>query len=371
MLEVALMRLKEMWPDARFTILSADAGACGRIAPEAEPASVDAWKSWVARKRRSWKRLLPNRALLAGEFENVLLNSDLVVLAGSGILTDAFESTALRILETLGDAKLHGIPTVILGQGIGPIESPVLLAAARNVLPQVDAVFVREPDASVALLHQLCVPPERIQITGDDAIEPAWRQRFSAAGDRIGVNLRVAGYGGVDRDLLPTVRDVLHQKATALRAKLLGIPITRGPKDSDLLTLKALVPEDGDCAVMSWTTGAVIQRVARCRMVVAGSYHAGVFALAQGIPVVAVVQSDYYARKFDGLVRQFGAGCEVLSARDAGFAVRLADAVDETWNAGLSLKAPLIAAASRQIAAGRNAFDCLPRLLSRGLELRE
>ena len=33
---------------------------------------------------------------------------------------------------------------------------------------------------------------------------------------------------------------------------------------------------------------------------VTGSYHAGVFALAQGIPVVGLLQSAYYEQKFIG-----------------------------------------------------------------------
>jgi polysaccharide pyruvyl transferase WcaK-like protein len=59
-------------------------------------------------------------------------------------------------------------------------------------------------------------------------------------------------------------------------------------------------------------------------VVVAGSYHAAVFALSQGIPVVALVKSPYYVNKMVGLGDQFGAGCEIVRLDEgdvAGFHV--------------------------------------------------
>jgi polysaccharide pyruvyl transferase WcaK-like protein len=52
--------------------------------------------------------------------------------------------------------------------------------------------------------------------------------------------------------------------------------------------------------------------VSRCRVVVTGSYHAGVFALAQGIPVVATAASRYYHDKFSGLADLFGGGGDIV-----------------------------------------------------------
>ena len=75
----------------------------------------------------------------------------------------------------------------------------------------------------------------------------------------------------------------------------------------------------------------VIRRVGECRVVVTGSYHAGVFALSQGIPVVGLSRSDYYDDKFLGLADQFGPGCCLVALDEAGTAHALVARVRELW----------------------------------------
>ena len=61
----------------------------------------------------------------------------------------------------------------------------------------------------------------------------------------------------------------------------------------------------------------VIKQTARCRVVVTGAYHAAVFALAQGIPVVCLSNSPYYLAKFQGLEDLFGSGCTIVTLERA------------------------------------------------------
>jgi len=356
MAEIAIERLKVLWPQARFSVMTRVPAFSKKLCPVAKAISFNGCKFWTQRQSGSWKRWFPPRSLRARNFASALLESDLVVLAGSGILTDAFEATSLRILATLRAAVDQGIPTAILGQGIGPITRPRLLAAAMGVFPLIDSVLVREAGASLSLVREWKVPDERISVTGDDAVELSWRKRTVTPGNGIGLNLRVAKYGGAETQTLVTVRDVLQREAAKRDSTLIGIPIANGLRDSDLRTLRFLLPEGADSDCVPWTTENVIGRVSRCRIVVTGSYHAGVFALAQGIPVVAVVQSEYYARKFHGLAGQFAGGCTVIAADGAQFADQLSRAVDQAWNAGAELKPRLLAAAEQQIAIGHRAY---------------
>src|SRR6185503_89135 len=93
-----------------------------------------------------------------------------------------------------------------------------------------------------------------------------------------------------------------------------------------------------------------------CRVVVAGSYHAAVFALAQGVPVVALSAAPYYDAKLAGLADLFAGGCRVVSVDDPDFASQLAAALDESWEAAEKLAPELVAAAGRQIAESRAAY---------------
>ena len=85
---------------------------------------------------------------------------------------------------------------------------------------------------------------------------------------------------------------------------------------------------------------------------------AGVFALAQGIPVVALAGSRYHLDKMRGLADQFGQGCEVVPLEPASrLASRLADAMNSAWENADLLRPSLLARAAAQVASGRAAYE--------------
>jgi colanic acid/amylovoran biosynthesis protein len=96
-------------------------------------------------------------------------------------------------------------------------------------------------------------------------------------------------------------------------------------------------------------------------VVVTTSYHGGVFALSQGIPVVAWVKSKYFAAKLYGLANQFGVGCEVVALDEGNVAERLKSAVLAAWNSAEHSRPRLLEAAVAQIAASRAAYERLRR----------
>jgi colanic acid/amylovoran biosynthesis protein len=109
----------------------------------------------------------------------------------------------------------------------------------------------------------------------------------------------------------------------------------------------------------------VIRQAGECRVVVTGSYHAGVFALAQGVPVVGIARSEYYRDKFHGLAGQFGPGCTVLHADEAPFAGKLGEAIDRAWNEAETVRPQLLRAAESQVLAARAAYERLPAVIGR------
>src|SRR5207245_4256855 len=131
----------------------------------------------------------------------------------------------------------------------------------------------------------------------------------------IGVHLRRAPLAAPDDTLLDCIRPVLRRAAAAHRAPLIPLPISQHRRGAnDAVTLHRLLADcdpTGDGGAGCDTPAKVIAAAGRCRIVVSGAYHAAVFALAQGIPVVCLGGSDYYLHKFEGLVDQFGTGCTV------------------------------------------------------------
>jgi colanic acid/amylovoran biosynthesis protein len=387
MLQIALRRLKSPQPDAIIHVLTNAPDKLKFYCPETGIVPWLGCKSWLRvgalpryffpgirpdiRRHfpcdlRRLCRLLRLPALsdrvAARQFADALFNSDLLVISGCGMIADAFHVNALRMLDALEAATRCGIPTTMLGQGLGPIRNRELLQRAAQILPRVGAIFIRERHASMDLLKQLRVPEEKIFVTGDDAVELVFNERSSTPGRHIGVNLRIAGYSALDDKILEIVRTVLNEKVSRHQTVPAGIPIQHGGEPSDIQVLERLLGKKNSGGELD-TPLKVIRRVADCRIVITGSYHAGVFALAQGIPVVGIVKSDYYREKFHGLAGEFGSGCIVIQADDAEFSGKLGAAMDELWEQAGELKPGLLSAAELQIKSAHAAYASLPSLL--------
>ena len=95
----------------------------------------------------------------------------------------------------------------------------------------------------------------------------------------------------------------------------------------------------------------------RCRVLVTGAYHAAVFALSQGIPVVALTSSAYYDDKFLGLADMFGTGLELVRLDSDDLGERLPAAVRSAWARAPEERPTLLASAAEQIAASRTTFE--------------
>ncbi|HZM34860.1 MAG TPA: polysaccharide pyruvyl transferase family protein [Burkholderiales bacterium] len=402
MLQVALDRLRDELPRARIEVFTEESERLSARCPTVVPLPIDARRAAtggldalrrllpaapgglrVLRPLARWtSEAFPNasrtlarwglRVVGGGDpgaaHRRQLAGAHLLVVAGMGGLTDAFHSFAAGLLDSIEHALDAGVPVALMGQGIGPLADRGLRKRAARVLPRAALIALREGRASPRLLAELGVPAERIVVTGDDAISFAWAQCPVSLGDGLGVNVRIADYAGTAR------RDVVGPVATALRtaaataiAPLVPLPIACHGGDDDAETIRVML--GAATAERVTSPDQVLDRVARCRVVVTGSYHAGVFALAMGVPVVALVASPYYHDKMRGLAHQFGAdGCRVVALDDPDAPTALVDAVATQWADAERLRPALLAAAECQAAAGRHAYGRLAGIGRRGAE---
>jgi|SRR5215472_13568152 len=391
MMRVAIERLCAMWPDARIYVLTNHPDLLPRYSSQVLPLSnagrslwideglmhLPAWRrslylehptiSSVLRRLRYWSHP-PEYQQSVEAFLRLMRSVNAFVVAGMGGLTCAFPGYAAMVLDTLSLAQECGVPTFLLGQGLGPFDSE-LEQHARGVLRGVDYIALREGRHGPALLRKWGLRREQWTVTGDDAIELALQNRHNSLGQAIGFNVRVSEYSGVSNDLANDLRAPLQEVAAALNAPFQVIAISRVPEEDDASRAESLIPgypvqspEETPDEPMS-----VIRQIQHCRIVITGSYHAGVFALAQGIPVVGLFANDYYQWKFEGLAHQFGDGCCSLRLGTADFCRELQRIVRHFWLNASYLRAELLECAQRQQQASAAAYAHVSSLLGHPL----
>jgi colanic acid/amylovoran biosynthesis protein len=383
MMYSATKRLHEAIPDATIEVITSSPEELKEVCPDVQPLGDDLRGVWLKILPMPIARALPigvstalrliaakfvlplfcvfsRRARSARRKANLFLDSvssaKAMIVTGMGGITDTFGEDAYQKLETMALVLSHGHPVMMVGQGIGPIESRWLRTRAASVLSRVEVIGVREARASVPLLRQLGVPAERIVVTGDDAVELGYQSRSEIWGDGIGFNVRMAYYSGVEGAQGRRVAEIVREEARARSAPTIPLSIASAESDSDIDALLAIVPDMADevtrIAQIS-TPVDFMPQVHRCRIVVAGSYHAAVFALSSGIPVVGIASVPYYVTKFEGLQDFFGEGCPWINLNDACWEDALRLHISRNWDNAHKLRDGLLREAARQVGAGR------------------
>lgn len=380
MLQGAVDRLRRLCPEAEITVATMAVDQLGQHCDNVVALSNERRWRMDGRfiVRRGFQKvsravgvgahgmhLIYLRRPLVRAFRDAICAADLVACVGGGNLTDAFPFTAQFFLQTLEAAATLGKPAVMLGQGMGPIQSPVLRKVAGAILPRADLIAVREGRAGPALLHSLGVSQRRVFVTGDDAVEKAFAARRDVSGEALGVNLRLSDYSCMGSSDLPDIRAALDRVVVRRGIEIVPVPIKWGV-DSDVQSIRSLLRgSSGGAGMMEeppCSTSDTIARVGRCRTVFTGSYHAAVFALSQGIPAVCLARSAYYVDKFLGLQDMFGSGCEVLLMDMPGFSGVLSAALERALDQADAVRPLLQQAACSQIEAA-HAFDMRVREL--------
>jgi colanic acid/amylovoran biosynthesis protein len=410
-LQVASARLRRAFPEARIQALTMDSDALVRSCPTIEPLPIDLGWDWyrdaatltrvapaipesvrarlpvglkammrehLPRPLHSLRRRWPETAAtllrlgmrLRGQesegfarFLEAFRSADLVVVSGLGGL----RPSERHVLATLEAAIGAGRPTAMLGLGLSGEHAPELLARMRRTLPRVNMLAVREGRTGPALLESLGVPPDRVVVTGDDAVELAYNARPAVLGGGLGINLRVMESAGVDRSAIERLRPLIQGFAQTRGAKLVGLPSANGIANPDSRTIAELFmgyTGDGDAGSQLRMPIDVIQQTGQCRVVITGAYHVAVFALSQGISTIALSSSEYFTDKLQGLADTFEGRCQMVPLDASDFESRLSAALDRAWSSADAERAGLLAAADRQVSAGTAAVERLVALVS-------
>jgi polysaccharide pyruvyl transferase WcaK-like protein len=408
MLDVTVRRLRERWPAARIGVMTSAPLLLSAFQPEAEPIRDTGRGDWPR------KRLIGRASAIAGpricgpvtvawlnaqhrprHFSRRLLNSlrtrlkiaspgtrtgarrstesgvrardvplavhdaSLVLAMGGGYVADVDAEQTRRTLRLLEYAVDAGIPTAMLGQGLGPLQDERLLEHARRVLPRVDLISLRESRRGPKLLSELGVLPHRRLVTGDDAIELAASVRQHGIGSDIGICLRIADYSPVGARTTAAVGRAVRESARRFDAALVPLIISEFNSEDRRSTCPLVTGFPNVVPLLHRYVGPrdVAARVSRCRVLVTGAYHLAVFALTQGIPVVGLTASRYYDDKLLGLAEMFGGGLTVVRLDDPALEARLGTAVSAAWEAAPRLRPTLRARGDEQILASRQAFE--------------
>ncbi|WP_433205615.1 polysaccharide pyruvyl transferase family protein [Nocardia sp. CA-107356] len=410
MMVVTVERIRARWPRARIGVLTHQPSVLRGLLPDAEPICGPDW-SWGS---HGWQGLLnrtagttvvgpaalwwraatdgpkdrlrairvrgrgeistPQESAVAPELEfpveipAAVEQASLVLANGGGYMTDVDRYQAHRTLNLLEHASALGIPTALIGQGMGPMRDPYLLQRAAEVLPKVDFVALREGRRGPALLDKFGVASDRVLVTGDDAVEFAYRSRDARIGADIGVCLRVADYAQVSLAAQGIVGQVVRTRAAELDAGLVPLIISEYASEDRLSTLPLLAGAAKPLPAVGrgGTPADVARQVGRCRVLVTSAYHLAVFALSQGIPAVGITASEYYDDKFHGLAQMFGTGLRVVHLNDPELEQELTMALDELWDDAPALRDPLQQRAVEQIDTGRSGLERVFGLVENG-----
>jgi len=406
MLQVAVDRLHKLFPAARLEVLTDSPDNLKRFCPAATPLDNKGRALWFSNGvlPRGVGQLLPQfaveilvslkkmirfrfprllRTVLMGRlkrqnrtedaeslmaFTRSLDRADLVLICGAGGFYDGSFGWNMDILDLIEAASQRNVPAVMFGQAFGPLTNKAVLKRAAKILPQVKVLTLRGGTGSLELLQSLGLPESKIQTTGDEALELAYSLRSEGCGKALGVNIRFLSSAFTDQDDLERIRPVLHDFARRHNVPLIPLPIAihRGTRD-DLAIKEVLMGFDAqsDGGATLDTPLKVIKQAGLCRVVVTGAYHAAVFSLAQGIPVVALAKSEYFRQKLMGLEDQFGEGCQTVLLSEPEVPRRLQNALEKAWQNADTLREPLQAIALRQIELSRKSYSGIQDLLAR------
>jgi polysaccharide pyruvyl transferase WcaK-like protein len=319
MLEANLLRFRQMVPDIRFTVLSRDPAWTGRHY-DVESLAIPQGSS----KTEGWGQSLGD------EVSSSLRESSGLVISGGGNLCSTWPDKIherVALMETAFDA---GIPTVVLGQTLGPELTPDQRFLLANSFGRVDWLGVRD-ETSAALALDLGTPADRVHRQLDDAffLDPLPAEEDRAlpfcGGRRPWIIVTLdASFGSPERakcvEVLASQLDALAQH---IGAALVFVPhvggAAVGDAHSDEVAGRALASHLNSklVSIGLWPPREVRWLIGRAAMVVSTRYHALVFAAAAGVPALGIHTDHYSQTKLRGALAAAGLECWCLSATTA------------------------------------------------------
>lgn len=284
---------------------------------------------------------------------------DAVVSTGGGFVNDSFPHQCTNVLETLWLAQRRGIPTAMFGQGLGPLSNPKGVEIAKRVFPNLKVLSLREGTHSPDVALRLGVRSKAVRVTGDDAIKLV--DSYASENQRadIGFNVRLAKYSGLNSDAVSRIANILASRCSSIGPCIRAIPIdVRGTSDDDTSSAKSAFKATSITPVLPQDSSieALVSQVSLCRVVITASYHAAVFSLTLGIPVIGISKSEYYDHKFSGLAQMFAGGVELCRLQSNSVEDDFTRALEKQSKFSVSESDQLRKSAARQVNNSQAAY---------------
>lgn len=236
--------------------------------------------------------------------------ADGVLVTGGGNLASTWPSHIFERLAIASIADALGKPVVISGQTLGPELTEADTALLARLLAIARLVSVRE-SASLAVAGRLGVPPERLQLTADDASFLLDEQL--PARDYCVVTL-ANHVASADRQLAITaIADLLDEVVATTDLDILFLSHF-GSLDETLERGDSVMHQKVIAQMESQRVMAVVPadalaaaRIARsASLVVTSRYHPAVFAVPAGVVTIGIPVDEYTTVKLTGALRNFG-----------------------------------------------------------------
>ena len=373
MLQVSVARLRKLFPNVSLAAVTRDSNLLRYFCPGVEPVSAASRQAWISesdtKSLRQTQKVQRNPNLASNGFGEHIATADLIVVTGMGGINDAFSGPADSLATVLEWGQTLAKPVALFSQGLGPLTPGPLFDKWKKILSRATLISLRENTFGPSLLDRMGTDRTLYFVTGDDSIELvlATGSAMPTSADKVGFCLRVAPYSGIDFALLQSVGATVCSVARDWRMDVVPVPISLNPGESDLVSYRRVV-RHGPLPLWArseyLSPAEVIKEVSGCQLMITGSYHAAVFALAQGIPVVAISASEYYDFKFKGLMHQFDAAAAGVVLRDPFSVSRLRNTIERLLSARLTGAAALVQSARAQAALGSDAYRRLGDLLT-------
>ncbi|HWQ90408.1 MAG TPA: polysaccharide pyruvyl transferase family protein [Clostridia bacterium] len=362
MLQACVSRIRLVVPAAQITVFCTNPELLGRYCQDVralpvssrdatyEPGRITA--SNLVEKWLALKRTLAKTPAEAHQFQQAFSSADAVVVAGGGFLNDLNPLQTRPVLRMLLDAAKKGRRTALFSQGLGPLENPEFLSLLGQACRAGTMVALRESRRGPGILRAAGAGADCSAVTGDDAVEMAWSARPVQVGTGLGFSLRQVDYAALQDTDFQAVTRALSQLKAQTGAKLIPVPISFNASENDPVIIGRVAGAEAAAEAATLDSpAALISQAAKCRVLVTGTYHAGVFALSQGVPAVCLYRSPYYRDKMQGLAAQFGDGCELINLAEEDAATRIFAAAERLWQTGEQLRDGLLARAEAQVRA--------------------
>ncbi|WP_321475233.1 polysaccharide pyruvyl transferase family protein [uncultured Paludibaculum sp.] len=336
MLEANLLALGRLIPNAEFTVASAD--------PE-----------WTSQRYRVASVKCP----FEGPLDKTLAGASGVVVSGGGNLCSTWPEKVTDRISLLEHAQALNLPTVVLGQMIGPHLTADQGRLLSGPLRRCDWVGVRD-ESSASMALRLGVDPARLHRQMDDAYFldplPVEDERVASLGGLpqpwILVTLDPSFASSHRAKTLDVLASQLDNLACSLSASLIFVPHVGGLHGSgDAEAGRALRSKmRADLLLLDpWEQREVVWLTGQAAMVVSARYHPLVFATACGVPALGITVDAYTRTKLHGALASAGVEGWCLSVADvergallplamelwhqqAGICQRLAAASQQAWH---------------------------------------